>query len=312
MSTRILVTGSSGFLGQHVVRHLARAGADVHGLTADNDLRRVTTVERIWTALSPQVVVHCAAKAAGIDGHGAPADFFYDNALLGLHVLHESARVNARVVLVGSAAMYHEDAEIPTPETALWDGLPHDATRAYGMAKLMAWEALAAYRTQYGLVGCCVVPTNLYGPGDHSEPGRAHVVSALVRRFEEARMAGARTVTLWGSPEATRDLLYVEDAARAIAACVRFPAGVDGAAINLATGQETTIGELARLVAAATGFAGEIAWDQQQRGVARRSLDITLAGRLLGWAPRVTLEDGLAACVRGSQGDALPNMAGGL
>lgn len=293
---RIFVTGASGFLGQHVSRLLEIEGHEVVCLNRPRgDLRNEWTVRQLWLTSQPQVVVHCAAKAAGIDGHGAPADFFYDNTLMGLHVLQESSRVGARVVLVGSAAMYCENAKIPTHETALWEGLPHSATRAYGVAKLALWEALAAYRAQYGLIGCCVIPTNLYGPEDHFEPKRAHVVAALIRRFEEARESKVDSITLWGAPEETRDLLYVEDAARAIARCVHFPEGVDGAAINLATGHETSIDELARAVATATGYPGALAWDYRQRGVARRCLDITRASTLLGWTPRVDLATGLAA-----------------
>jgi len=202
----------------------------------------------------------------------------------------------ARFCMVGTAAAYPEDAPIPLREESLWQGLPSDAGASYGLAKLMGWEMLEAYRRQHGMRSSYLVPINLYGPHDHVDPRNSHVVIAQVRRFVDAARDAAPEVVCWGSGTPTRDFLFVDDAADGILlAAERMETPTP---INLGTGRETTIRELADAVARAVGYRGVIRWDPSKPdGAPRRAVDIARARDLLGWEPRVPLSEGLERTV---------------
>jgi GDP-L-fucose synthase len=296
---RVLVTGGHGFLGQHLVTALRRAGAAPLPVgRADADLREPGAVRALFAHLRPDHVVHAAACGGGIGWMRAhPAEAFVDNVRMNTEVLDAAWNAGVtRFVGVSSACAYAVDAEQPMREEAVFSGEPEPTNGPYGHAKRLMLVQGAAYAAQYGFDARFLVPTNLYGPGESIDPARAHVVGALVRRFEEARRSGADTVLCWGTGRATRDLLYVTDAADAIVACLTR--GVGAAPVNIGSGDERTIASIATAVAEAVGFGGTIVWDAEKPdGMPRKVLDISRARTLLGWAPRVTLSEGLKETV---------------
>lgn len=295
---RVVVTGGRGFLGTWTCRQLAAEGAEVTAIgRADFDLTDQADAGRLFAELRPDVVIHAAAACGGIGANVAnPGHFLHANAVMGLHLLEAARRAGGvPIVLISTTCAYPESAPLPLREETLWEGRPTGATGPYGLAKRLLHEALDAYHRQYGQPGVVLIPANLYGPGDHFEPENSHVVAALIRRFVEATDAGAAEVVCWGTGTPTREFLHVADAARAIALlATRAP---DPAPINLGTGVETPIRDLARLIAAAAGFQGEVRWDASKPdGQPRRSLDVQRA-RALGFEARVDLAAGLAETV---------------
>ncbi len=295
---RVVVTGGTGFLGQVVCEVLEAQGADVFALgRTPYDLTEQVAVRRLFTALQPQLLIHLAAACGGIAANVAnPGRFLYENALMGLLLLEE-ARVSGveKLVLVSTTCAYPKTAAIPLREETLWDGKPVGATGPYGLAKRLLHEACDTYATQYGFASNVLLLANLYGPRDHFEPEKSHVVPALVRRFVEAAAAGTPSVTNWGSGTPSREFLHVRDAARAI-----LLAGArhdDPAPVNIGTGVETRIRALTELVAEAAGYTGEILWDTSKPdGQPRRSLDVTRARRF-GFEAQIPLGDGIRETV---------------
>lgn len=305
---RVLVTGGHGFLGRHVCDALTTVGAlPLPVGRAEVDLRDGAAVRALFAAARPDLVVHAAVTGGGIGWMRAhPADAFVDNVRMTTEVMEAALRAGVRRFCgVSSACAYAVDADQPMREEALFAGDPEPTNGPYGHAKRAMMVQGAAYAAQHGFDAVFVVPTNLYGPGESVDPGRAHVVGALVRRFEEARRAGVSEVTCWGTGRATRDLLFVRDAAAGVlASLVR---SVGPAPVNLGSGEERTIAAIAIAVADAVGFRGTIGWDAAlPDGMPRKVLDTTRARSVLGWTPRTPLAEGLAEMVAWFRGSSSP------
>ncbi len=293
---RVVVTGGSGFLGQFVVRKLRDSGCRQIFVprSAEYDLREKDDVERLYEAARPHVVVHLAAVVGGIGANRMhPGRFFHDNAAMGLQMI-EGARRHAteKFVCVGTVCSYPKFTPVPFQEESFWNGYPEETNAPYGLAKKMLLVQLQAYRQEYGLHGIYLIPVNLYGPRDNFDLETSHVIPALIRKCVEAKRAGAPSVEVWGTGQATREFLYVEDAAEAI---VRGAEKYDAPEpVNLGSGQEVTVRELVEMIQQMSTYQGSIVWDPTKPdGQPRRSLDTGKARDLLGWQAATTLRQGL-------------------
>jgi GDP-L-fucose synthase len=293
---RVLVTGGAGFLGQRVCALLRErgAGAVIVPRRAQYDLTEQTEVRRLFDAEFPDVVIHLAAEVGGIGANRAsPGRYFYANMAMGLHVIETSRTAGVeKIVQVGTVCAYPKHTPVPFSEKALWDGYPEETNAPYGIAKKSLLVMLDAYREQYGLPGIYLLPVNLYGPGDNFDLETSHVIPGLIRKFCVARDGGANEVEVWGTGRASREFLYVDDAARGIVLATERYDGREP--INLGTGREIRIGDLADLIAKLTGFEGTIRWDADRPdGQPRRMLDTTRAEQQFGFRAEVGLEEGL-------------------
>ncbi|MSQ03953.1 MAG: NAD-dependent epimerase/dehydratase family protein [Myxococcales bacterium] len=302
---RVLVTGGHGFLGKHVTAALVEAGAVAIPVgRADAQLGDPGQVARLFADHAPDLVVHAAAVGGGIGWMKEhPATALSGNLLANTNVLDAAFRAGVRRLLgVSSACAYARDAAQPMSEDRIYEGEPEPTNGPYGHAKRMLMRHGAALGQEFGFDTVFVVPTNLYGPGESFDPARSHVVGGLVRRFEVARRAGDASVACWGSGQATRDLLYVTDAAALILRALQAGGGPEP--VNLGSGVERTIAEIALATAGACGFRGSIAWDTSKPdGMPRKQLDDRLARSRLGPYALTGLNEGLAetvACFRSS------------
>jgi len=292
---RTLVTGGGGFLGSHLVQRLQDRGDDVVvARRADYDLTRLVDGQRLFAETQPELVFHLAAEVGGIGANRAnPGRYWYANLLMGAHVL-ELARLHAtrKVVLAGTVCAYPKFTPVPFREDDLWNGYPEETNAPYGVAKKAVLVGAQAYREQYGLDAVFLLPANLYGPRDNFDLETSHVIPALIRKMIE----GNDEVVLWGDGTPTREFLYVEDAAEGfLLAAERY----DGAEpVNLGTGAEISIHELAETIAELTGFEGELVWDRSMpNGQPRRALDASRAEALFGFRARTALREGLARTI---------------
>jgi len=296
LKKRVCVTGGAGFLGRPVCERLRQCGVTELFVprSRDFDLTQADDVARMFDAAKPDIVIHLAAQVGGIGANRKqPGRFFYANMAMGLHVIEEARRRQVeKFVQVGTVCAYPKHCETPFREQDLWKGFPEETNAPYGVAKRALGVMIEAYRAQYGLNGIYLIPVNLYGPGDNFDPESSHVIPALIRKFCEAVDSKADSVTCWGHGQASREFLYVDDAADAIVRATEVHN--DAAPINLGTGQEIKIRDLAQTIAKLSGFKGKIMWDTAQPdGQPRRRLDTPRAARLLNWHATVDLKEGL-------------------
>ena len=295
----VAVTGGTGFLGRQVAAELESQGAKVHAFgRAAYDLRRRVEIDRMLADLRPDAVVHLAAVVGGIGANrDEPGRFFYENALMGIELL-EACRLAGvtKVVVAGTVCAYPKHAPVPFQEAALWDGYPEETNAPYGLAKKLLLVQAQAYRDQYGMNTVYLLPVNLYGPGDNFDLHSSHVIPAMVRKFAEARDTGSPSVTLWGDGSPTREFLHVRDAARAFWLALERYDGPEP--VNLGSGEEIAIRDLAAVVAAASGYRGEVVWDSSKpTGQPRRRLATARARDRLGFEATVPLREGIAELV---------------
>lgn len=297
---RVMVTGGRGFLGEAVIRRLEASGASeifIPG-SADYDLRTLGGIDRAFHDGHPQMVIHLAAIVGGIGAmRESPGTFFYENAIMGIQLM-ERARLAGveKFVTIGTVCSYPKFTPVPFREDDLWNGYPEETNAPYGLAKKMLLVQGQAYRQQYGFNVIHLIPVNLYGPGDNFDPATSHVIPALIRKCVDARETGLSSIEVWGTGNASREFIYVDDAAKGIVlAAERYDAAEP---VNLGVGAEITIRELADLIVKLTGYDGEIRWDTSKPdGQPRRALATARATESFDFVARTSFLDGLRASI---------------
>ncbi len=296
---RVVVTGGAGFLGSFVAERLTREGAQVTSpRSAQYDLVDRGAVRKLLADTRPDLVVHLAARVGGIGANRLnPGKFLFDNAMMGLNMFEECRLAGVKkLVATGTICAYPKFAPIPFKEDDLWNGYPEETNAPYGIAKKMMTVQSAGYREQYGMNSAVVYPVNLYGPRDNFDLESSHVIPAMIRKCVAARDAGQSEVVLWGDGSPTREFLYVEDAAEGIVLAAERYDSSDP--VNLGSGIEISIRDLATLIGRATRFAGRFVWDSTKpNGQPRRQLDVTRARERFGFVARTSFEQGIAKTV---------------
>lgn len=297
---RILVTGGFGFLGSCVVARLNQLGYSqvVSPSSAEFDLRQQAEVRELVSTAKPDVVIHLAARVGGIGANqDNPGQYLYENAIMGLMLMEESRRYGSRkFVTIGTICSYPKFTPVPFRESELWNGYPEETNAPYGLAKKLLLVQGQAYRKQYGFNVIHLLPVNLYGPGDNFDQHLSHVIPALIRKCVEAVESGSPEVDLWGDGSPTREFLYVTEAARAVVMAMEQYDEADP--INIGSGKEISIRDLAELIAKLTGFSGEFRWSPDKpNGQPRRCLDLRRAKEKLGFESAIELEPGLISTI---------------
>lgn len=293
---RICVTGGAGFLGTHLITDLRSRGAqNIFIPTYEKyDLVEPEAISQMLTDANPDVIIHLAAHVGGIGANlDHPAEFFYDNLMMGVQLMHQAyLRGVEKFVAIGTVCAYPKFTPVPFSEDDLWIGYPEETNAPYGLAKKMLLVQSQAYREQYGFNSIFLLPVNLYGPGDNFDPRSSHVIPALIRKCLEAKEAGKDHIVVWGDGSPTREFIYVTDAARAIAlATARYNQSLP---VNLGSGFEISIKDLAEKIARMTGFEGDLVWDTSKpNGQPRRALDTTRAKEFFGFEAQVDFDEGL-------------------
>jgi GDP-L-fucose synthase len=293
---RIAVTGGAGFLGSAVVAALRARGCDavIVPRKAQYDLTHEDAVKRFFAEQRPDIVIHLAAVVGGIGANREnPGRFYYDNVMMGALTMEYARQSGVRkYVGIGTICCYPKFTPVPFREEELWNGYPEETNAPYGLAKKMLLVQSQAYRQQYGFNSIFLLPVNLYGPGDNFDPASSHVIPALIKKFVDASESGAREVEVWGDGTATREFLYVADAAQAIVLATERYDGSDP--VNIGAGFEISIRDLAEKIAALTEFDGRIVWDSSKpNGQPRRCLDVSRANALFGFKAATSFDAGL-------------------
>ncbi|MGB8252062.1 MAG: GDP-L-fucose synthase [Anaerolineaceae bacterium] len=293
---KVVVTGGVGFLGNFVIRNLKDHGAkNIFIPTIEEyDLVQPEAIIRLFNIAKPDVIIHLAAHVGGIGANREhPAEFFYDNLMMGVQLIHQAWKHNVqKFVAIGTVCAYPKFTPVPFKEEELWNGYPEETNAPYGLAKKMLLVQSQAYRQQYGFNSIFLLPVNLYGPGDNFNLDTSHVIPALIRKCIEAQEKGEKEVVLWGDGSPTREFLFVEDAAEAIISAAEKYDGAEP--VNLGAGREISIKDLAELIIKLTGFTGNISWDTSKpNGQPRRCLDTSRAEKYFGFRAQVNFEEGL-------------------
>ncbi|MFV9505779.1 MAG: GDP-L-fucose synthase family protein [Oscillochloridaceae bacterium umkhey_bin13] len=293
---RVVVTGGAGFLGSFVVEQLATLGpaAIVVPRSQQYDLRERDAIHQLLADVRPDLVIHLAARVGGIGANREhPADFFYDNLMMGVQLMHECWQAGvSKFVALGTVCSYPKHTPVPFHEDTIWDGYPEETNAPYGLAKKMMLVQSQTYREQYGYNSIFLVPVNLYGPRDNFDLHSSHVIPALIRKCIEAREAGVSQIVAWGDGSPTREFLYVTDAANGILLAAERYNQSDP--VNLGSAYEISIRDLTELIARLTGFEGQIVWDTSKpNGQPRRKLDVSRAEARFGFRSQISFEQGL-------------------
>ena len=297
---RVLVTGGNGFLGRHVVARLRERSPEVIAAPTrhEYDLRDHDAIVRLYREVRPTLIVHLAAVVGGIGANRErPGEFFYENLMMGTQLFHEAWKAGVpKFVALGTVCAYPKFAAVPFKEDDIWSGYPEETNAPYGLAKKMLLVQSQSYRDQYGYNSVFLLPVNLYGPGDNFDPKSSHVIPALIRKCVEAVDSGADQIEVWGDGSATREFLYVEDAAEAILLASERYNSSDP--VNIGSGAETSIKALTETIANVVGFKGRIVWDASKpNGQPRRKLDTSRAAERFGFRAHTGFEEGLRRTV---------------
>jgi GDP-L-fucose synthase len=296
---RVTVTGGRGFVGRPLVKLIEDAGAQVTTFSShDYNLIKQAEITRMYEDQRPEIVIHLAARVGGIGANrDNPGSFFYENAIMGIELMEQARHYDvSKFVQVGTVCAYPKFAPIPFSEDDLWNGYPEETNAPYGLAKKMLLVQAQAYRQQYGFNGIYLLPVNLYGPGDNIDLHNSHVIPALIRKCLEAREAKAESVEVWGTGTPTREFLYVDDAARAIALATELYNKPDP--VNVGSSDEISIKDLVELIVELTGFQGKVAWDRTKPdGQPRRKLNVERAFKEFNFRSATPFRVGLAATI---------------
>jgi len=293
---KVVVTGGVGFLGNFVIQKLKNRGAqDIFIPTIEEfNLVDPEAIDRLFNRVKPDVIIHLAAHVGGIGANREhPAEFFYDNLMMGVQLIHQAWKHGVqKFVAIGTVCAYPKVTPVPFKEDDLWIGYPEETNAPYGLAKKMLLVQSQAYRQQYGFNSIFLLPVNLYGPGDNFNLETSHVIPALIRKCIEAKAKGEKELIVWGDGSPTREFLFVEDAAEGIVSAAEKFNGSEP--VNLGSGYEISIKDLANMIARLTGFSGSISWDTSKpNGQPRRSLDISRAEKYFGFRAQVNFQEGL-------------------
>ncbi len=297
---KVLVTGGNGFLGSFVVNQLKEQGCKkiIAPRSCEYDLVQMNEVKKMYKDCKPDIVIHLAAKVGGIGANREnPGKFFYDNLMMGVQLIEVGRQVGVeKVVAIGTICCYPKFTPVPFKEENVWDGYPEETNAPYGLAKKMLLVQSQAYRQQYNFNSIFLLPVNLYGPGDNFSPQSSHVIPALIKKCCDAIKENSKEIVVWGSGKATREFLYVEDAARGIILATQKYDKSDP--VNLGAGFEISIKDLANLIKDLTGFKGKLTWDKSKPdGQPRRCLDTSRAYKEFNFKAKVDFNQGLAKTI---------------